>query len=403
MDIAPELYEKIMGAFRAAAETDSRLSQILKDVESGSLDFSQAYEAAHRIGTHAAEALIANLNSDILPNGKMYYNIATRTIEPVLRDAYEQSAEIAASIQTNRNKAAGLGLKAVKPEPDGAMLQDFINKICAAEDFDEVSWMLNEPATRYPEEAPLDTTRENADFQSRAGVQAKIIRTATRRNCEWCASKAGEYKYPQEVKPEIFQKHDNCSCVVEYDPGIKSGKRQDVFSKKWIDSEERNTRVERAKERAEAEASGPSAQKGATSSGAKKNVNLDPGESYGSQHAKVYYEEVRNRAPYSDAKKIAKNTGVFDEETVERIRRHMFINEQPRDGRIARFDPDYDQARAWQRLVEGKNIAETDILMLKHEKLEMEIMEETGCQYEEAHSKANEKYNWWAAVREDTQ
>lgn len=247
MDIAPELYEKIMGAFRAAAETDSRLSQILKDVESGSLDFSQAYEAAHRIGTHAAEALIANLNSDILPNGKMYYNIATRTIEPVLRDAYEQSAEIAASIQTNRNKAAGLGLKAVKPEPDGEMLQDFINKVCAAENFDEVSWMLNEPATRYPEEAPLDTTRENADFQSRAGVQATIERTATRGGCAWCASKVGEYKYPQEAKPEIFQKHDNCSCVVEYDPGIKNGKRQDVFSKKWIDREERNARVEKAK------------------------------------------------------------------------------------------------------------------------------------------------------------
>lgn len=245
MDIAPELYEKIMGAFRAAAETDSRLLQILKDVEGGSIDFAKAYEAARRIGTHAAEALIANLNSDILPNGKMYYNIATRTIEPILQDAYTQAAEIATSIQTNRNQVAGLGLKAIKPEPDRDMLQDFINKVCAAENFDEVGWMLNEPAVRYVEEAPLEAAKKNADFQSRAGVQAKIIRKATRGNCKWCASKVGEYKYPQEAAPEIFQKHDNCSCVVEYDPGIKTGKRQDVFSKKWVEREERNARTKR--------------------------------------------------------------------------------------------------------------------------------------------------------------
>ena len=72
----------------------------------------------------------------------------------------------------------------------------------------------------------------------------------------------------------------------------------------------------------------------------------------------------------SDAKKIANHIEGFTVDEIEDIRQHMFFREHRRDGRIARFDASYEQAEAWQRLVSGKNIRESDRVMLLHEQME---------------------------------
>jgi hypothetical protein len=108
-------------------------------------------------------------------------------------------------------------------------------------------------------------------------------------------------------------------------------------------------------------------------------------------HAKLFYEEVRNRK--GDAKTIAKNTG-FSVEDVETIKRHVFFNEYDLDEEgPRRFDPSYDMAVSWQRLIEGKNILEMDVVMLEHEALEIKYMNE-GMDYERAHELANKRFNY---------
>ena len=62
------------------------------------------------------------------------------------------------------------------------------------------------------------------------------------------------------------------------------------------------------------------------------------------EHANLYYEEVRNREPFSDANKISANVPEFTAQEVEEIRLHLFVNEQPRNGGMIRFDPDYEQS-----------------------------------------------------------
>ena len=79
----------------------------------------------------------------------------------------------------------------------------------------------------------------------------------------------------------------------------------------------------------------------------------------------------------------------------------MFIKAQPRNGGLKRFDPSYDQAEVWQRLTLGKGIRKSDITFLKHERLELNIMRETGCTYEEAHEQANSVYDWWTEFLEE--
>lgn len=227
-------------------------------------------------------------------------------------------------------------------------------------------------------------------FSERAGLSAQIIRYPIGKCCEWCEQLAGTYD-AADAPPEIYARHDNCTCVVLY-KSKKTGKYTDVWSKKEFESE-REVRIAREKE-LETQSIG-------RSTGAKKNVSLEKGETYEEHHAKLYYEEVRNRAPYSDARQIARNVDGFSVEEIEEIRQHMFITEQPRDGRIARFDVDSDQAKAWQRLIEGKNIRESDLVLLHHEKMEKDIMAETGCTYEEAHSKTEQVYSYKKALAKE--
>lgn len=115
------------------------------------------------------------------------------------------------------------------------------------------------------------------------------------------------------------------------------------------------------------------------------------------RHAERYYEEVRKREPYSDARRIARAVSEFSVEQIEQIRQHMFIKEQPRDGGLSRFDAGFDEAQAWQRLTEGINIRPSDIVLLQHEYTELTVMAEKGYTYDEAHAIANKQFDWWSA------
>jgi len=65
-----------------------------------------------------------------------------------------------------------------------------------------------------------------------------------------------------------------------------------------------------------------------------------------------------------------------------------------------RFDPDYDIAVSWQRLIEGKNIQEMDRVLLNHELMESRLMNTQGLSYRDAHEMATELYNYQAFINE---
>ena len=249
----------------------------------------------------------------------------------------------------------------------------------AADAFDDVSHMLNEPVKNFTQNVADEFAHQNAAFQAKAGLSPKIKREVYGSCCDWCQSLAGSYAYGKEPR-DFYRKHAYCRCLITFDPG--NGKVQNAHTKEWFESE-RDARIDHIEK-----------QSGA-SSGAKKT------EGWEERHADQYYEEVRNREKYSDAIKIANNVTGFTVEEIEDIRQHMFIRDIPRDGGLKRFDSDYMQAEAWQRLVEGKNIRPSDIVLLQHELFELRYMEETGCVYETAHERANILYNWVQALKKE--
>ncbi len=115
------------------------------------------------------------------------------------------------------------------------------------------------------------------------------------------------------------------------------------------------------------------------------------------EHAARFYEEVRHRT--TDVSSIARNTRMPLGD-IEAIKRHVFFDEHDIGEDIPRrFDPSYDMAVSWQRLIEGKNIQEMDMIMLRHELLEREYMSR-GMNYEQAHKLANEQHNYQAFIKE---
>lgn len=227
-DIAPELLEKIKKDFL----------DFLGESEIDQLTYIGAEDYAEKVGEALAKAFSQNLSSAVLPDGKMYWNIADRVVRPLLTEDYNLVSNSAAQVQQALNEAAGLGLKAQTAPLNTDRIDGILNKLSDADQYDDVAWVLDEPVKTFSRSVVDDVLQANVNFQGKTGLRPKIIRKAEIKCCEWCSRMEGTYTYP-EVPIDVYRRHERCRCVVEYDPG--SGKRKDVWTKQWTNTAESDT------------------------------------------------------------------------------------------------------------------------------------------------------------------
>lgn len=133
--------------------------------------------------------------------------------------------------------------------------------------------------------------------------------------------------------------------------------------------------------------------------GALNNQN-DPDQKKRDAHANLYYKEITHSGPDDFAEKVAAKTGMAKEDLVA-IYNHVFTETHELVEGIKHFDPSYDMAESFRRLRTGKEPPlPHDIIMLKHELLELEIMRDYGYNYSKAHEMAAKKYNYHQATEE---
>lgn len=136
-------------------------------------------------------------------------------------------------------------------------------------------------------------------------------------------------------------------------------------------------------------------QRGGRSGIIEQSGALNPDSKRARKHAAVYYESVRHMT--TDCERIAAHTG-FREQDIRVIKNHVFIEEHDLYAGRQRFTPDYEMAQSWQRLIDGRNIQERDIVLLNHEYIESVFMK-TGFSTVEAHEKAQGIYNYAALLK----
>ena len=230
-DIVPELLENIQRDFNTAISRNKKIQSIQTMIENGTATYQQANEYAIEVGEALAKTFKTHIKSETLPDGKMYYNIAERVLNPTLSNNHIIVAAVSAEIQANLNRSAGLGLKGIEPPVNQPRIDSIINRITQEEIFDDVAWILQEPVVNFTQSTVDDTIKANVEFQGESGLSPQIIRTAHGNPpCAWCRSMAGVYKYPNTPE-DVFKRHDRCRCVVEYDPG--EVRKQNVWTKEW--------------------------------------------------------------------------------------------------------------------------------------------------------------------------
>lgn len=229
-DIVPELLKKIQEEYRREIKKSKVLRAFADKAEKEIADYKDAAEAAKELGGILAQVYQRNLSSEILPDGKMYYNIASRILEPTLREVYDISANCGEVVQSILNAKAGLGLKAQKAVIDQDNIDGIVNRISSEEYFDDVKWITDAPVRNLIQKSIDETVKRNTDFQHKAGLSPKIVRKSSGHCCKWCDQVAGTYTYP-DVPKDVFRRHDNCDCVLEYYPG--NGKKQNAWTKEW--------------------------------------------------------------------------------------------------------------------------------------------------------------------------
>lgn len=224
-DIAPELLERIRQEFLS----------LLGEASEAPTDYAGAMRYAERVGNALAEALRRHLSANLLPDGRMYWNIADRVLRPLLEEDHALVSAAAQAAQQALNAAAGIGIKAQAAPLDTSRVEGILNAVSSAEQYEDAAWLLAEPVRTFSRAVVDETLRRNVEFQGKAGLRPKVIRKAESHCCEWCSRLAGSYEYP-DVPKDVYRRHSRCRCRVEYDPG--SGKRQNVHTKQWTTEEE---------------------------------------------------------------------------------------------------------------------------------------------------------------------
>lgn len=235
-DVAPALIADVIDEFHRLYEESDKIRVLLGKVKEGTATFAEAQQYSLEVSRLIGAAYEKHISSAVLPDGRMYYNIASRLIPDTLDENYKAVSDYAVEVLKKMNENAKIGLKAKAAEKDANRIEGLVKLASSAEQYDDVSEKLLTAFENFSQSIVDKTIQTNADLHYKAGLSPKIIRKSERKCCEWCANLAGEYDYPTDMPDDVFRRHENCRCTVEYDPG--SGKRQNVHTKGWTTSTE---------------------------------------------------------------------------------------------------------------------------------------------------------------------
>lgn len=233
-DIVPALLEAIQKDFDNGHATSKQIQQLLSLLAEDKATYLQANNYAVEVGKLLSKVLKNKVTADALPNGKMYFNIAEKLFNATLKNSYDLITDYSSKVQTKVNNDVGIRLKAQTPKLNQDRVDGLIKATANAKDFEEVSRLLGDPIVNFSQSVVDDTIKTNAEFQDKAGFKAKVKRIAVGKACKWCRNLEGIYDYPN-VPADVYHRHENCRCMVDYFPnGKKSKYKQNVHSKQFI-------------------------------------------------------------------------------------------------------------------------------------------------------------------------
>lgn len=231
-DVAPKLLSEIKNDFAKRKAKNGYISKYLNRLKGGKVTFDDTQRYSKELGKELGESLSGVLKAENLPDGKLYWNIADRTVKPMYSDVHDEVNLSAEATQKILDLEQGIGLNAIKPEIEEYRVKGILEAITkdGLKD-DELSAALKVLTENLTEHFFDDFIAENAGFRDSAGLQAIVIREAKgKKPCEWCLEKEGTYTYKEAQKNGIFQRHTSCKCSITYKTKTKKDTLADMLT-----------------------------------------------------------------------------------------------------------------------------------------------------------------------------
>ena len=100
--------------------------------------YIQANEFGVEVGQILSDVLGTHVTVDVLPDGKMYFNIADRLFNSVLKKNFDLISGYSTDVQSELNQLAGFKLKSQVPELNQDRIDGFVNRISSEDDFEKM-------------------------------------------------------------------------------------------------------------------------------------------------------------------------------------------------------------------------------------------------------------------------
>lgn len=239
-DIVPDLLQAILDAYHDNISKNKELQDLIDTIKEGKGDYNTMLKAATLYGNCLSGAFAKNIDADILPDGKMYYNIAERLLTPLVKENYDNVAPLCMDAQQVLNKQNGINLQPVKPSYKVDKTKGMASYVSNGDTYNQRMWSFLQSLETNSKSIVDDSVKENCEFQAKSGMSPVIERHASSKACEWCQEIEGTYKYPYDVPNDVYRRHDNCNCTVVYKPDKRAKDFQDVWSKEWNNKEIHN-------------------------------------------------------------------------------------------------------------------------------------------------------------------
>lgn len=220
-DIAPELYNEIQKRYKQSIKGDSKLIGIASKIRKGKGTQADLDAITKGLGRHLSDAMREVLVADNLPDGKMYWNIAEKTIKPALETIYHQVNRYATLEQRNADVAHGVNLAIQSGQDPSYHIKKVMEYATNSVNADELDNALNDPVKTAANKFLDDFKYRNAEIRDRAGVPQIVMREYdgvgldNNRSCNWCIERAGVWDYSEARANGVFERHDGCGCTID--------------------------------------------------------------------------------------------------------------------------------------------------------------------------------------------
>ena len=224
------LLKSIKSDFAAELKNNKKLAELIKKATDGKGTFTDVSQFSAACGEALSDVLAKNITLDMLRDGSVSYEDINTILQDTLRQNYELVNRMAQAVQKQTDAKLNVHIEPQKAEFPTERVSRIASALIDKTDSDEqLRRRMRSPIENITDSFYSDYVEVNADKRSRAGMRTYLIRQTNGKCCAWCSSLAGRYDYPNGAPENIFSRHDNCTCTVDY---ITDKHRQDVWSKR---------------------------------------------------------------------------------------------------------------------------------------------------------------------------